>query len=151
MSTSIVPARTGIANLPLHYGKVPPWLFGRMVKLAREIVIAIVTDFGAGEKPHNVLAELKRLKTLDLPSHHYLTTRDLSLIAELVHGVAPSYYRDPARYSFAHESKDGIPYPVDRKTYDQSIELLRKALSKAKLGLTEKSEAMKRLTKLRLR
>jgi len=31
--------RTGIANLPLHYGKVPPWLFGRMCQLAREIVI----------------------------------------------------------------------------------------------------------------
>ena len=35
MSASITPARTGIANLPLHYGKVPPWLFDRMVKLAR--------------------------------------------------------------------------------------------------------------------
>lgn len=39
--------RTGIAHLPLHYGKVPPWLFDRMVKLAREITIAIVADFGA--------------------------------------------------------------------------------------------------------
>ena len=42
----VSPARTGIANLPLHYGKAPPWLFERMVKLAREITIAIVTDFG---------------------------------------------------------------------------------------------------------
>jgi len=47
MSASVIPARTGIANLPLHYGKVPPWLFDRVVKLAREITIAIVTDFGA--------------------------------------------------------------------------------------------------------
>jgi len=49
MSASITPARTGIANLPLHYGKVPPWLFDRMVKLARQITIAIVADFGAEE------------------------------------------------------------------------------------------------------
>lgn len=32
--------------LPLHYGKVPPWLFKRMVKLAREITEIIVYDFG---------------------------------------------------------------------------------------------------------
>ena len=49
MSATTRPTRTGIANLPLHYGKVPPWLFDRMVKLAREITIAIITDFGAEE------------------------------------------------------------------------------------------------------
>ncbi|MBA7605290.1 hypothetical protein ES703_12420 [subsurface metagenome] len=365
MSNPIVPSRTGIANLPLHYGKVPPWLFDRMVKLAREIIIAIVADFGAkevlrrlahpywfqalgcllgydwhssgvtttlcgalkegikglerdlglfiaggkgktsrrtpqeieswgdlislnpaplvyasrmsakvdssaiqdgyqlyhhaflftpsgswtviqqgmneatryarryhwlgeavtdfvnephsailseargqalnlvanesdparttiteivtNEKPENILADLKRLETLDLPAHHYLSTSDLhpdslskillstydhqpndfeqllglrgvgpktiralSLISELVHGVAPSY-RDPARYSFAHGGKDGIPYPVDRKTYDQSIELLSKAISKTKLGLEEKKEALNRLNRVRSR
>jgi len=41
--------RTGIANLPLHYGKVPPWLFGRMCQLAREIAIVTVTEFGTEE------------------------------------------------------------------------------------------------------
>jgi len=41
--------RTGIANLPLHYGKVPPWLFGRMSQLAREITIATVMEFGTEE------------------------------------------------------------------------------------------------------
>jgi len=363
--SAIIPTRTGIANLPLHYGKVPPWLFERMVKLAREIVIAIVADFGSeevlrrlshpywfqafgcvlgydwhssgvtttlcgalkegvrglekdlglfiaggkgrtsrktpteiegwgnlislnpvplvyasrmsakvdssaiqdgyqlyhhsfffttrgswavvqqgmneatryarryhwlgervtdfvnephsailseakgqalnlvateseparttitdiatNEKPQDVLAELKRLKTLDLPSRPYLTTQDLhpdslsrillttyerqpnnfeqllglrgvgpktiralSLISELVYGVAPSY-RDPARYSFAHGGKDGIPYPVDRKTYDQSIELLSRAINRTKLGIGEKRETLNRLNRLRLR
>ena len=364
MSATTIPTRTGIANLPLHYGKVPPWLFGRMVKLAREIIIAIVTDSGpeemlrrlshpywfqafgcilgydwhssgvtttlcgalkeglkgletdlglfvaggkgrtsrrtpseiegwgnsisldpaplvyasrmsakvdssavqdgyqlyhhtflftrrgswtviqqgmneatryarryhwlgeavtdfvnephsailsetrgqalnlvasesdparttiteiaTGEKPESILADLKRLKTLDLPAHHYLSTSDLhpdslskillstydrqpndfgqllelkgvgpktiralSLISELVHGVAPSY-RDPARYSFAHGGKDGIPYPVDKKTYDQSIELLSKAIHKTRLGLEEKKEALNRLNRVRV-
>ncbi|MBM3167420.1 MAG: DUF763 domain-containing protein, partial [Chloroflexi bacterium] len=41
--------RTGIANLPLHYGKAPRWLFDRMTKLAREITIAITTAFGPEE------------------------------------------------------------------------------------------------------
>jgi hypothetical protein len=136
------------------------------------------------EKPESVLAELKRLKTLSLPSRHYLSTSDLhpdslakillstyerqpsgfeellglkgvgaktiralSLISELVHGVAPSY-RDPARYSFTHGGKDGIPYPVDRETYDKSIELLKRAVGKTKLGIREKSEVVGRLGRL---
>ena len=45
--------------------------------------------------------------------------------------------------------KDGIPYPVDRKTYDQSIELLRKAIHKTKLGIRDKNEALSRLNKLK--
>jgi len=46
---SSAPKRTGIANLPLHYGQAPRWLFERMVRLSREITIAIVSDFGPGE------------------------------------------------------------------------------------------------------
>jgi hypothetical protein len=49
-----VATRTGIANLPLHHGKAPPWLFQRMVRLAREITIAIVIEFG----PEEVLRRL---------------------------------------------------------------------------------------------
>jgi len=86
---------------------------------------------------------------LGLPGVGARTIRALSLISELVHGVAPSY-RDPARYSFAHGGKDGIPYPVDRKTYDQSIELLSRAIDKTKLGLSEKKEAFNRLNRMKL-
>jgi hypothetical protein len=75
------------------------------------------------------------------------TIRALSLISELVHGVPPSY-RDPARYSFAHGGKDSIPYPVDRRTYDRSIELLSKAVSRARLDLSEKKAALNRLSHL---
>jgi hypothetical protein len=147
---------------------------------ARSTIAGIVAE----QKPDQIMAELKKIKTLDLPAHHYLSTQDLhpdslsriilstyqrqpkdfeqllglqgvgaktiralSLISELVYGVAPSY-RDPARYSFAHGGKDGIPYPVDRETYDQSIELLRKAINRAKLGLSEKNDAEKRLNRL---
>jgi hypothetical protein len=75
------------------------------------------------------------------------TMRALSLISELVYGVAPSY-RDPARYSFAHGGKDGIPYPVDRKTYDTSIDLLARAINKTRLGINEKRETLQRLNRL---
>ncbi|MDZ4230381.1 MAG: DUF763 domain-containing protein, partial [Dehalococcoidales bacterium] len=82
-----------------------------------------------------------------LPGVGAKTIRALSLIAELIYGVAPSY-RDPARYSFAHGGKDGIPYPVDRPTYDRSIKLLSKAINKSKLGIQEKNEAFHRLNRL---
>jgi hypothetical protein len=46
--------RTGIAHLPLHYGKAPAWLFGRMKHLAREIVKIIVQENG----PDNFLNKI---------------------------------------------------------------------------------------------
>jgi hypothetical protein len=70
--------------------------------------------------------------------------RALSLISELIHGVRPSF-KDPARFSFAHGGKDGHPYPVDRETYDKTIEVLREAIDKAKVGDREKMDAIGRL------
>jgi uncharacterized protein len=70
--------------------------------------------------------------------------RALSLISELVHGAKPSL-KDPTRFSFAHGGKDGHPYPVDRKTYDKTIEVLHSAVEKAKVGDREKIEAIRRL------
>jgi hypothetical protein len=87
---------------------------------------------------------------LGLPGVGAKTIRALSLISELVHGVEPSY-RDPARYSFAHGGKDGIPYPVDRQTYDKTIELLSRAINRTKLGLSDKQKAFQRLDRMRLR
>ncbi|MEK7847427.1 MAG: DUF763 domain-containing protein, partial [Chloroflexota bacterium] len=65
----------------------------------------------------------------------------------VVHGVAPSV-RDPARYSFAHGGKDGYPYPVDRETYDGTIDFLSRAVARARLGQREKMEALRRLAAL---
>jgi len=41
--------KTGIATVPLDYGKCPLWLFERMKKLARAVSIAIVEEFGPEE------------------------------------------------------------------------------------------------------
>jgi hypothetical protein len=70
--------------------------------------------------------------------------RALSLISELIHGAKPSF-KDPTRFSFAHGGKDGHPYPVDRKVYDRTIELLKGAIDKAKVGDREKMDAIRRL------
>jgi len=39
--------RTGLATFTLDYGHCPPWLFERMVRLARVIAIAIISEFGS--------------------------------------------------------------------------------------------------------
>jgi hypothetical protein len=75
------------------------------------------------------------------------TIRALALISEVIYGVEPSF-RDPVKFSFAHGGKDGHPYPVDRENYDLSIEVLRQALTAAKIGRGEKLRAMRRLASL---
>jgi uncharacterized protein len=72
------------------------------------------------------------------------TLQSLALVAEVVHG-APSRFTDPARFSFAHGGKDGHPFPVPLKTYDESISVLRRSLDAAKVGDTEKIAGFKRL------
>jgi len=72
------------------------------------------------------------------------TIRALSLVGEVIYGAKPSY-TDPARYSFAHGGKDATPYPVDLKTYDETIGILKNAIRKSKLNLSEKQRALKRL------
>ncbi len=74
------------------------------------------------------------------------TLQALALIAEVVHGT-PTRFSDPARFSFAHGGKDGHPFPVPLKTYDESLSLLRHTLDQAKLGKTEKIDGFRRLDK----
>ena len=72
------------------------------------------------------------------------TIRALALISELIHGAKPSY-EDPARFSFAHGGKDGYPYPIKTADYDRSIEILKQAVSDAKIGVYDKMRAIRRL------
>lgn len=72
------------------------------------------------------------------------TLQSLALIAEVVHGT-PTRFADPARFSFAHGGKDGHPFPVPLKVYDESISVLRRALDAAKLGHTDKLQGFSRL------
>ena len=72
------------------------------------------------------------------------TLQSLTLVSEVIYGT-PSRFKDPARFSFAHGGKDGHPFPVPLKIYDESIRVLRDSIEKSKLGYKEKSDCIKRL------
>lgn len=72
------------------------------------------------------------------------TVRGLALIAELVYGEKPSW-KDPVKYSFAYGGKDGVPFPVDRKAMDQSIQILKQSIQEARIGDKEKMGSLQRL------
>lgn len=72
------------------------------------------------------------------------TMQSLALVSEVIHG-APSRFADPARFSFAHGGKDGHPFPVPTKTYDESISILRKGIEKSKLGNSDKLNTLNKL------
>jgi hypothetical protein len=73
------------------------------------------------------------------------TLQSLALVSEVIHGT-PSRFKDPARFSFAHGGKDGHPFSVPTKVYDETINTLQTAVEKAKLGHSDKQQAIKALT-----
>ncbi len=72
--------------------------------------------------------------------------RALALISQLVYGTEPSW-QDPVKFSFTHGGKDGYPEPVDKSTYENSIQMLRSAVDNAKLGDQQKLKAIKSLNR----
>ena len=155
-----------------------------MVASESEKARDVVTQLAADKTPEAILSEIKHLQSCDLPTRHQIVARDihpdrlyktfvstyerkasdfegllaipgvgpktirsLSLLSELLYGAAPST-SDPARFSFAHGGKDGIPYPVDRPTYDKTIDVLKNAVRKAKLGIREEMETLRKLHKM---
>jgi hypothetical protein len=74
------------------------------------------------------------------------TLRALALVSEVIYGT-PASMRDPARFAFAHGGKDGTPFPVDRATYDRTIDTLHRAMAQAKVDRSEKVDALKRLSR----
>ena len=72
------------------------------------------------------------------------TLQSLTLVSEVIHGT-PGRFRDPARFSFAHGGKDGHPFPVPTKIYDESIRILGDCIEKSKMGYNDKSECLRRL------
>ena len=143
---------------------------------------SLVTELSR-EHPAKLTDELCRLQTLSLPAHHQIeiqdirpesiekillktyeaqadgfqtllgmpgvgakTLRALALLAEITYGT-PASWKDPAKFSFAHGGKDGHPYPVNRKVYEESIEFLRNTLERTKVEPSEKENSLKRLNR----
>src|SRR5438067_306493 len=217
--------RSGVADLPLHGGRVPQWLAERMTTRGTAIVESVLYHHGTAELlsrlsdpfwfqalgcvmgmdwhssgiTTSVLGALKRginPRSTELGiyicggrgRHSRRTPDELRAIADdtgldggrlvrasrltarvdnnaiadgfqlylhsfilsnrgewaVVHG-APSRFSDPARFSFANGGKDGHPFPVPLKTYDESIAVLRRGLQAAKLGDPDKMDGFKRL------
>jgi hypothetical protein len=72
------------------------------------------------------------------------TVRGLALIAELIYGQPPSW-QDPVRYSFAYGGKDGVPFPVNRKAMDESIQILKTTVENARVNDRERMKSLQRL------
>jgi hypothetical protein len=73
--------------------------------------------------------------------------RALALLSQILFGEEIKW-KDPLKYTFAHGGKDGHPFPVDKNTYDESIEFLKDVIKQAKLNDFEKMNALKRLERL---
>ena len=73
--------------------------------------------------------------------------QSLALVSEIIYGT-PSRFEDPARFSFAHGGKDGHPFPVPTKIYDETISTLHKAIDRAKIGNSDKLQAIRKLSQI---
>lgn len=73
--------------------------------------------------------------------------QSLALVSEIIYGT-PTRFEDPARFSFAHGGKDGHPFPVPVKIYDETIDTLQKAINRAKIGNSDKIDAIKKLSEI---
>jgi hypothetical protein len=82
-----------------------------------------------------------------LPGVGPRTVQSLALVSEVIYG-GPSRFSDPARFAFAHGGKDGHPFPVPLKTYDESISILRKAVDKAKINHSDRLHGLKALSRM---
>lgn len=137
----------------------------------------------AQENPYKIMKEITKMQKLHLGSGHDILVRDLNpksiekitlktyerqpqnfeqllgikgvgpkairaltLISELTYGTKADW-QDPVKYSFAHGGKDGIPYPVDKVTYEQSIQALKKAINKSRVERSEKKKMFMKLLK----
>ena len=112
----------------------------------------LLEDFGKSKYLEKILREVNEVrpenyeKLVSLQGVGPKTVRALSLVSEVIYGARPSY-EDPARYSFAHGGKDKIPFPVDKPTYDTTIEFFREVIRNMKLPLYEKKELADKLEK----
>ena len=129
------------------------------VELARENPDKLVLEYLRMPREHRVVVKPENLRRVLVVLHERevenyeellltpgvgpASVRALALLGELLWGERPSW-EDPAVYSFAHGGKDGTPYPVNLRVYEETISVLERALRLARLGRREGLEAIKR-------
>ena len=126
-----------VAQLPLHSGKAPAWLFRRMTELAGAVTMAIVEEFGPAEV----------LRRLSDPwwFQAFGCVLGFDWHSSGVTTVTCGALKEAAK---AHGGKDGTPFPVDRDAYDRNIAVLTDAVRRARLGENDKFHALRRLSRL---
>jgi uncharacterized protein len=87
---------------------------------------------------------------ISVPGIGPASVRALSLIGEIIFGTRASW-QDPVKYNFAHGGKDGVPYPVARKTYDKSISYLSSAIEGAEIEREQRIQALRKLAEFSAR
>jgi len=107
-------------------------------KLSRQTISTLINAYEIQPKNYEELLAIRGMGPKAI--------RALALISQLIYGKEPSW-KDPVKFSFSHGGKDGVPYPVSRKTYDSSIEILRHAIDEAKVGDRQKINALKSLSR----
>jgi hypothetical protein len=113
----------------------------------RHELIALLDIGEAGRKALELVYEIQPSSYEELVALRGLgpkRIRALALISELIYGASPSW-KDPAKFSFAQGGKDGTPFPVDRTTYDSTIQTLHESIEEAKLEKKDMYNAIKRL------
>jgi hypothetical protein len=84
---------------------------------------------------------------LSIPGVGAKTIRALALVSQVIYGTELQW-KDPVKYSYALGGKDGIPYPVDRTTYDTTIDVIKTAVQEAKIQENDKTKALQRLSRM---
>jgi hypothetical protein len=105
-----------------------------LAKASRLVAKIAAADRGPADFPELLLT----------PGVGARTVRALAMVAEVVHGTR-CRFADPARFSLAHGGKDGHPFPVPLRVYDETIRVLKTAVQNASLGRDEELSALKRL------
>ena len=116
--------------MPAHHDVRPSDVFERRL----HATLAAAAERGPQDFPELLLT----------PGIGARTVQALAMVAEVVHGE-PYRFADPARFSFAHGGKDRHPFPVPLRVYDETIRVLKSAVTHARLGREDELAALKRL------
>ena len=102
-------------------------------------VLAVASERGVKSFPELLLVEGLGPRTL----------QSLALVSEIIYGE-PVRFQDPARFSFAHGGKDGHPFPVPLRIYDQTLQTLSGTVEKSPLAGEDKRRSLKKLHQLQI-
>jgi hypothetical protein len=123
---------------------------GRAPHLAMPARHAVMPSDVVARRLHGALAAAAERGPADFadllltPGLGARTVLALAMAAEVIHG-APCRFSDPARFSLSHGGKDGHPFPVPVRVYDETLAVLRRAVERAKLGEDDRLAAIRLL------